>query len=151
MGLFRILLVAPAVLCLSQAPPEERLVLAAVQRFFDAMEKRDPAIARTAVVPEGRYFAIRPDGKTTSSALAEFLERLPARKERLRERMFEPSVRVHGPLAMVWTAYDFHRDGKLSHCGVDAFTLIKVEGEWKIAALAYTVEPAGCASIRPAL
>jgi serine/threonine protein kinase len=38
--------------------------------------------------------------------------------------------------------YDFWRDGSYSHCGVDAFDLIKVDGQWRIAGGMYTVEAA---------
>jgi hypothetical protein len=49
-------------------------------------------------------------------------------------------VRVNGPLAMVWYPYDLYRDGKWSHCGVDALTLIKHEGRWRIATFAFSTE-----------
>ena len=41
--------------------------------------------------------------------------------------------------------YDFHRDGEFSHCGVDAFTLVRTESGWKISGGVYTVETEGCA------
>ena len=47
---------------------------------------------------------------------------------------------VHGLIATVWAPYDFWIDGKLSHCGIDAFDLIKTEDGWKIAGGVYTVE-----------
>jgi len=53
-------------------------------------------------------------------------------------------VQVRGNLAQVWTEYDFHLDGKFTHCGIDAFTLVRVNGDWKIAGTSYTVEPTGC-------
>jgi len=40
----------------------------------------------------------------------------------------------------VWAPYDFWRDGKFSHCGVDAFDLIKTDEGWKIAGGGYTLE-----------
>ena len=61
------------------------------------------------------------------------------------ERGFRPEVRISGPLAMVWLPYDFYRDDKWSHCGVDAFTLLKVDGRWRIATLVWSVEqPPAC-------
>jgi hypothetical protein len=59
--------------------------------------------------------------------------------------MWNPEVRVHGPIASVWTAYDFWVDGKFSHCGVDVFDLVKTAEGWKISGGAYTVERTGCA------
>lgn len=56
------------------------------------------------------------------------------------ERGFRPEVRVNGPLAMVWYPYDLYIDGKWSHCGVDVFTLIKNDGRWRIATMAWSAE-----------
>lgn len=65
---------------------------------------------------------------------------------RITERGWSPEVRVNGPLAMVWYPYDLYLDGTWSHCGVDAFTLIKHEGKWRIANMAWSAEqPPACA------
>lgn len=127
---------------------ERDAVLGVVQRFFDAMAARDPGAMREVTLPEGRFFAlVDGNGRTSmrSSTNDEFARGLAARTETLLERMWEPEVRVHGPIATVWAPYDFHRDGQFSHCGIDAFTLVKVESGWKISGGAYTVEPTGCA------
>jgi hypothetical protein len=60
------------------------------------------------------------------------------------ERMWDPEVRIQGAIAAVWTRYDFHRDGKFSHCGTDAFNLVKTAEGWKIASAMWTVERTGC-------
>lgn len=62
------------------------------------------------------------------------------------ERGFNPEVRISGPLAMVWLPYDFYLEGKWSHCGVDLFTLLRKDGGWRIATVAWSVEqPPDCA------
>jgi hypothetical protein len=38
-----------------------------------------------------------------------------------------------------WAPYDFYIDGEFSHCGVDVFDLIQLEGQWKLANSMYTV------------
>ena len=136
------------------AQSEEKAVLAVVQQLFDAMAAHDSAAARAALVPEGRYFSVREKGAQVvvgGGTHLEFAERLAGGKEAMLERMFEPRVLIHGRIAMVWTAYDFHRNRKFSHCGVDSFSLLKTSDGWKIAGFIYTVEPAGCASrpLRP--
>jgi hypothetical protein len=61
------------------------------------------------------------------------------------ERGFDPEVFVSGPLAVVWLAYDIYVDSEWSHCGVDVATLVRIEGDWKIASLSWTVEqPPAC-------
>jgi len=66
-----------------------------------------------------------------------------------RERYWDPVVHVRGGIAVVWTPYEFWADGKSSHCGIDAFDLMKDKGVWKIANAMWTVEPDACAALRP--
>ena len=79
-----------------------------------------------------------------SSTHREFLDQLTTPGADWLERLWNPTVLVHGSMAVVWAEYDFHRDGAFSHCGVDAFSLFKTADGWKIAGTTYTVEPTGC-------
>jgi hypothetical protein len=146
-----ILLVAllPA-LAFAQAAPsagDKAAVLAAVQKFFDTMASRDVEGARSVLMPEGRLFSVtEQNGQPVSraSSIQEYLDRLGTRKPEYRERFWDPDVRIHGAIAVVWTPYDFWVDGKFSHCGVDAFDLVKTTDGWKISGGIYTVERTGC-------
>jgi hypothetical protein len=61
------------------------------------------------------------------------------------ERGFDATVRVQDRVAQVWMPYDLYTGDKWSHCGVDAFTLMKNEGRWRVASLIYTIEqPPAC-------
>ena len=55
-----------------------------------------------------------------------------------RERYWDAAVLTDGNIASVWAPYDFFRNGKFSHCGVDLFYLVKENKEWKIAHFGYT-------------
>ncbi len=48
------------------------------------------------------------------------------------ERVLDYSIQVDGAMAHVWTPYEFYVNNKLSHKGVNAFTLFKDNGLWKI-------------------
>ena len=125
------------------AAAEREAVLKTVQAFFDTMAAKDVEGARTILQPQGRFHAMRMrDGKPVVRAFSneEYFADLKASKQAMRERMWNPEVRIHGLIATVWTPYDFWIDGKFSHCGIDAFDLIKTEEGWKIAGGAYTVE-----------
>ena len=61
------------------------------------------------------------------------------------ERGFDATARVQDRVAQVWMPYDLYVGNTWSHCGVDAFTLMKSEGHWRVAALTYTIEqPPAC-------
>ncbi len=140
---FVLILLAAARLFAAEAS-EEKAVLAVVQKFFDALAARDADAARAVLLPQGQYYAVRENGAVSGASHAELAARLPAGKEKLLERMRNPRVQIRGGIAAVWTEYDFHRDGKFSHCGVDSFNLVKMPEGWRIAGLIYTVEPRGC-------
>jgi hypothetical protein len=127
---------------------ETPAILAAVQTFFDTMATRDVEGARSVLMPEGRMFSVREQNGqpvTRASSIQDYLDGLAKRQQAYRERMWHPEVRVHGPIASVWTPYDFWVDGKFSHCGIDAFELVKTSEGWKISGGIYTVERTGCA------
>ncbi len=48
------------------------------------------------------------------------------------EKILSYSIQVDGTMAHAWTPYEFYVKGKLSHKGVNAFTLFKDNGIWKI-------------------
>ena len=48
------------------------------------------------------------------------------------EKLLDYSIQVDGAMAHVWTPYEFYLNNKLSHIGVNAFTLFKDNGLWKI-------------------
>lgn len=52
------------------------------------------------------------------------------------EKILNYSIQVDGTMAHVWTPYEFYINGKLSHSGVNSFTLFKENGleasDWKI-------------------
>ncbi|MCP4895856.1 MAG: nuclear transport factor 2 family protein [bacterium] len=126
---------------------EEDAVLAVVQQFFDVLASHDVTLGALLVMPEGRFHSTREsdNGQVIRSFdRDEFLESLAEGKKNYFERMWDPEVRIHGRLATVWTPYDFHRGKKFSHCGVDAFTLIKTGGVWQIVSCVYTVDMTGC-------
>lgn len=144
------MLVAVALTTLLTAPPsaEEKAVLATVQGFFDSMVTKDIEAAKKVLIPEGRLFSVRvQDGEkiVRSSANQDFIDGLAKSSDAWLERMWDPEVKIRGDIATVWTPYDFHINGKFSHCGIDAFDLVKKDGAWMISGGTYTVERTGCA------
>ena len=49
-------------------------------------------------------------------------------------------------IASVWTPYELYFENKFSHCGVNSFQLIQVQGEWKISMITDTRRKVGCIS-----
>ena len=132
---------------LPATPPaaDREQVLQIVQSFFDALAKHDGAALQTLYAP-GSQVTAGPRPETNPPALRQRLVEadvawLNTSKDQLLERMWNPTVLLEGGIAVVWTPYDFHRNGKFSHNGIDVFTLMKLNGVWKIVGTVYSVEP----------
>ena len=48
------------------------------------------------------------------------------------ERIQFDLIKIDGALAIAWTPYKFYYKGKFSHCGVDSYQLVRIDGTWKI-------------------
>jgi len=123
---------------------EEAAILEVVDRFMHAISNNDDA-AMTAIRIEG--------GTNTVARANGMVTRRPfqpgGRPGAYRERYWDPVVHVRGSLAVVWTPYEFWNNGKTSHCGIDAFEMVKENGTWRIGHMMWTVEPDGCGALRP--
>lgn len=122
---------------------EKEAVIETVQLFFDGMSEQDTSVIEIVLLKEGQFFSIREDTsdiviKRTSHT--EYLQALRSQKQQRLEVMQDPLVLIHKRIAVVWTDYQFYRNGRRSHGGVDAFSLLKTEDGWKIAGIIYTIE-----------
>ena len=124
---------------------DEKDAVALVQQVFNGMAAHDGAMIRSAMLPDARLYAVRENGTTSVTVGTDFATQIAGIKGDLLERFTaEPRVLIRGRMAQVWGEYEFLRDGKFTHCGVDSASLFKTAEGWKIAALTYTVETTGC-------
>ena len=132
--------------CTHVQTSDEKEIIAVVQKAFDSLAAKDSDAARVALLPEGQYFSIREEGgEVVIDGLShlDFFHRIASLEDDVLERMWEPKVLIHGRIAVVWTDYDFFRNEKFDHGGVEAFTLLKTAECWKIAGTIFTVEHLG--------
>ena len=83
---------------------EHEAVLKTMQMFFDTMTSKDIEGARKILQPQGRFHAMRMrDGKPDVRAFSneEYFADLQASKQRMRERIWNPEVRINGLIATV--------------------------------------------------
>ncbi|MEW5684174.1 MAG: hypothetical protein AB1942_04580 [Pseudomonadota bacterium] len=130
---------------------EQAAIVAQVEAFFAAMKAKDPAAAKALMLEDVTFTAqrTRPDGVKLGRVPGKtFAEGLTG-PDVLDERMWNPVVTRRGAIAVVWAPYEFLLNGKRTHCGIDVFDMVKVEGSWKIAHLMWTQEPDACAELEP--
>jgi hypothetical protein len=141
--------VARAQASVAAVPDERDAVLAVVQRLWDGMKTRDTALVRSVFDSSASLTRIATrngQARVEVMPVSGFIAALGRATEAWNERMFAPEVRIDGSLATVWTEYDFHLGTQFSHCGVDAFQLLKTSAGWKIVALSDTARREGCLS-----
>lgn len=126
-----------------------REVLGAVDSLFDAMAKHDVEASRKLIVPGASFVVVKPDGAVAMEHDTDYLDSLARHKDAFRERIWNAQVTVQGDIAQVWAPYDFHLDGKLSHCGIDSFSMVRTPEGWRIAGVSYTLRKVGCAPRPP--
>jgi hypothetical protein len=132
-----------------KAQTAEDSVKAAVNKLFDAMIISDAILLKTAFADSAILQTINrnKEGKIfiqneTVDAFATSINKLA--KGDADERIVFDVVKIDGPLAIVWTPYKFYYKGVFSHCGVNSFQLVKLNGEWKIQYLIDTRRKKGC-------
>ncbi len=139
MAIKQFLILSLAVLVVSSisAQTAEDSVKATVNKMFTAMKNADSVSLRsvfseTAVLQtisrnkEGQVY-VRTEN---ISAFSSSIGKLNAGDAD--ERIRFDAIRVDAALASVWTPYQFYLKGSFSHCGVNSFQLVRLNGEWKI-------------------
>ncbi len=141
-----LLLAAGSPLLAQTPPPTEPGPQAVVQQLFDAIAAQKVDIVRSLFTPNAVLLSVTESGKPASMSYQEFANLLATTKNVWLERIWNPTVLIHGPIAVVWAEYDFHLNGALDHCGVDSVSLLKTSAGWKISSISDTRETSGCTS-----
>lgn len=144
---------------LSEAQSEmtdEAEVAEVIKTLFDGMRNADSATVAGLLHPdvkmqstgfnkEGEPYLSEGSSEKWLQAIASY----PAGT--LDERLYSQVIEVDLPLATAWTEYSFFLNGELSHCGTNAFQMVKTEGGWKIHQVTDTRRKEDCTTEEQAL
>ena len=119
------------------AQTREDSVKAIVNQLFSGMKNSDAAMIRAAFADSAILQSIgrNKEGKIViqNENVDDFAKSISQiKKGAADEQIVFESIKIDGPLALVWAPYKFYFDGKFSHCGVDSFQLVFINGQWKI-------------------
>jgi len=128
---------------------EKDEVMQVIDRVFEAMRTNDSTLLKQSFVENPNIFTafINQDGKSqlTIGDFQQFVNAVGQPKDQVwNEPIWNEKVEIDGNLAAVWVDYAFYVDDRFSHCGVDAFHLIKLEDGWKIFHLVDTRRKTEC-------
>ncbi len=118
-------------------------------KLFDGMREGDSAKVASVFRKNVRMFSsyTKKTGEEVlhEGKLSEFLIAIGTPHDEIwDEKIWDTQIQIDGNLAQVWTQYGFYIGEKFSHCGVDAFQLIKEDKHWKIINLMDTRRVNGC-------
>ena len=129
----------------------EKEVEGVIKTFFEGFHKADTLLMKQTMADElifqtasknkeGKDILKTDDVKGFIKAIG---SGLPV-TDKWEERISSYTVKVDGNMANAWTEYEFWRDGKFSHCGVNSFQLFHDNGTWKIIYLIDTRRKDSC-------
>ena len=133
----------------AQKQDDKAAALKVVDQLFFEMASANPAgilALHTPTSDLAGVFKMR-DGKTRYESIngEKFSQMFKDRSRGvMKEEMYAPNVETHGDWAMVWGRYVFYVNDKISHCGINQFNLVRIDGAWKIANGASTIDPTDC-------
>jgi hypothetical protein len=134
----------------STSEKEENAILEKVELFFQSLEKQDTALYRSLFMPNAQGWSVRVRNDSIIHRNwfnAERVKNLINPSAIVEEKKLSYEIKVHQQIAMAWVPYTLSVSGKFSHCGVDLFTFMKTDQDWKITSCSFTIEPNGCDAI----
>ena len=103
-----------------------------IHKLFDGMREGDSSKVASVFHPEVTMFTsfTNKEGqkKIRKGAIKPFLEAIGTPHDQVwDEKIWNTKILIDGGVAQVWTDYSFFVGEKFSHCGVDAFNLVRDE------------------------
>lgn len=121
----------------ASAQSTEDSIRQAINQLFTAMRTKDTTLLRhcftanavlQTITKDKTGKLIVADEKVDAFAISISGHDVGSLDERIR---FE-AIHIDGPMAAVWTPYQFYYKANFSHCGVNSFQLVRIDGVWKI-------------------
>lgn len=124
-------------------------VIETINQLFNGMRASDSTMVADAFTSNARMQTVTEndlgEGELKSGNLQDFLLAVTAPKEdKWDEQVLSYEVSIDGVMATAWTPYLFYLGDEFSHCGVNAFQLVKKSDGWKIFAITDTRRTVNC-------
>jgi len=142
-----VLLTFCSISCFGQG--DEAGVKSTINLFFEGMRKADSSVIKATLAPAAILQTIvHKKEDSTAVETEEFQKFIEAvtkpHPEVYDERITFDVIKIDAELAMAWTPYKFYVGSTFSHCGVDCFQLVKLQGAWKIQYIIDTQRKEAC-------
>ena len=117
---------------------QQQEVQKTIESFFEGFHQKD-TIKLKSVCSDKIILQYISESKTKGNKLSdetakEFYKSIATIPSNLKfnEKILSYNIQIDGSMAHVWAPYEFYLNDKLSHSGVNTFTLFKEKDTWKI-------------------
>ena len=118
--------------------PDHEAVRKVIDQLFEGMRQGDSSMVSGLFHPKAimmsSYRAEDGTPALKEGSLRDFLTAIGTpHPEIWNEEIWDTEIAIDDDLAQVWTNYAFYEGEKFSHCGIDAFQLVRgMDGQWRI-------------------
>jgi hypothetical protein len=109
-----------------------------IEIFFEGFHERDTvkiqSICSYEIILQSISESAKKGNKLSDEKAKEFYKSIASIPSNMKfqEKILSYNVQIDGTMAHVWAPYEFYLNDKLSHSGVNMFTLFKEKDSWKI-------------------
>ena len=109
-----------------------------IEYFFDGFHRKDTvkikSVCSDKMILQSISESSAKDNKLTNESTKDFYKSIATipPSVKFQEKILSYNIQIDGAMAHVWAPYEFYLNDKLSHSGVNTFTLFKEKDFWKI-------------------
>lgn len=126
-------------LCLGlTSTAQKQEVQKSIEMFFEGFHQRDSikikSVCSDKMILQSISESSSKGNKLSDETAKEFYKSIASIPSNIKfeEKILSYNIQIDGTMAHVWAPYEFYLNDKLSHTGVNTFTLFKEKNSWKI-------------------
>lgn len=117
---------------------QKQEVQKSIEVFFEGFHQKDTlkikSVCADKMILQSISESASKGNKLSDEKASEFyksIAKIPS-SMKFQEKILSYNIQIDGTMAHVWAPYEFYLNDKLSHSGVNTFTLFKEKDSWKI-------------------
>ena len=109
-----------------------------IEYFFEGFHQKDTSKIKSVcaenMILQSISESVSKGNKLSDEAAKEFYKSIASIPSSMKfhEKILSYTIQIDGTMAHVWAPYEFYLNDKLSHSGVNTFTLFKEKDSWEI-------------------
>ncbi len=120
------------------ANAQKQEVQKSIEVFFEGFHQKDTlkikSVCADKMILQSISESVSKGNKLSNETAKEFYKSIASIPSTMKfqEKILSYNIQIDGTMAHVWAPYEFYLNDKLSHTGVNTFTLFKEKDSWKI-------------------